>query len=137
MAVRSSGTPGPGGHWLPRPSRRARTAASRTASGPSVSGKPWPRLMDPVRWARADISAKIVVPNSARRRLRRGRALEVMTAILRATSGVAQVCFGCRWTGAFPHHAGQRGTAARKDGGGMDIAIEMGILALVLLIFAC
>ena len=64
IAVRSSGTPGPGGYWLPRPSRSARTAASRTSSGPSVSGKPWPRLIDPVRTASADISAKIVVPNS-------------------------------------------------------------------------
>jgi hypothetical protein len=30
-------------------------------SGPSVSGKPWPRLTDWVASARADISAKIVV----------------------------------------------------------------------------
>ncbi|MGH1551740.1 hypothetical protein ACRAWF_04875 [Streptomyces sp. L7] len=30
-------------------------AASRISSGPSVSGKPWPRLIDPVFRARADI----------------------------------------------------------------------------------
>jgi hypothetical protein len=41
----------------------AAMAASETATGPSVSGKPWPRLMDPVAWASADISAKTVVPN--------------------------------------------------------------------------
>ncbi len=33
--------------------------------GPSVSGKPWPRLTAPVSTASADISAKIVVPKPA------------------------------------------------------------------------
>src|SRR5919112_1468479 len=51
--------PGPGGYWL-RPARRASTAASTTAGGPSWSGKPCPRLRLPVRTASADISEKIV-----------------------------------------------------------------------------
>ncbi len=54
--------PGPGGYWLPRPSAMASSAAWRTTSGPSVSGKPWPRLIALVATASADISAKIVVP---------------------------------------------------------------------------
>src|SRR4051812_25350668 len=56
--------PGPGGYWL-WPSRIAWIAASATTAGPSVSGKPCPRLIAPVRTASADISAKIVVPNPA------------------------------------------------------------------------
>jgi hypothetical protein len=36
-------------------------------SGPSVSGKPWPRLIEPVRTASADISAKIVGAEDATR----------------------------------------------------------------------
>ena len=38
-----------------------------------MSGKPWPRLIDPVRTASADISAKIVVPKPASRSVRGGR----------------------------------------------------------------
>ena len=53
--------PIPGGYWL-WPARMAATAASITSGGPSSSGKPWPRLMEPVATASADISAKIVVP---------------------------------------------------------------------------
>ena len=45
-------------------------AASMTSAGPSVSGNPWPRLMEPVSMARADISAKIVVPNPLMRSTR-------------------------------------------------------------------
>ena len=60
MAWRSAGSPGPGGYWL-CPARMAAMAASATSAGPSVSGKPCPRLIDPVRTARADISLKIVV----------------------------------------------------------------------------
>src|SRR5215217_7573169 len=56
--------PGPGGYWL-TPVRIASTAASSTSGGPSVSGKPWPRLIEPVCTASADISAKIVVPKPA------------------------------------------------------------------------
>src|SRR5258705_13757556 len=44
----------------------ASTAASATSAGPSMSGKPWPRLIDPVRVARSDISLKIVVVNGWR-----------------------------------------------------------------------
>jgi hypothetical protein len=43
----------------------ASTAASSTSGGPSVSGKPWPRLIEPVCTASADISAKMVVPKPA------------------------------------------------------------------------
>src|SRR5687767_8804694 len=37
------------------------------SAGPSVSGKPWPRLIEPVRSASWDISAKIVVPRPCSR----------------------------------------------------------------------
>ena len=39
--------------------------------GPLRSGNPWPRLTDPVRTARADISAKIVLPTPRSRSARR------------------------------------------------------------------
>src|SRR5246127_4901715 len=107
MATRRSGTPGPGGYWLPRPSRTALAATWATAAGPSVSGKPWPRLIEPVRTASADISAKIVVPNSASRRLSGGRALrelEVMSVILRRSSGVPQLTFGDEHLRRHPGH---------------------------------
>src|ERR1700722_19837524 len=71
MAWRSGAIPGPGGYWL-APSRMAAIAASDTSRGPSVSGKPCPRLMAPVSAARADISAKIVVPRPCRRLARNG-----------------------------------------------------------------
>ena len=45
-AWRSSGTPVIGGYWL-RPSISASAAACSTSAGPSVSGKPWPRLIAP------------------------------------------------------------------------------------------
>src|SRR5437899_954615 len=38
MAWRSSGMPGPGGYWLPRPARTASAAACRISSGPAGSG---------------------------------------------------------------------------------------------------
>src|SRR5689334_17052924 len=63
--------PGPGGYWL-WPALMAATAASATSGGPSVSGKPWPRLMDPVSVASADISAKMVVAKPCRREARYG-----------------------------------------------------------------
>src|SRR5689334_2448611 len=65
MAWRRAGSPGPGGYWL-WPARMAATAASATSAGPSVSGKPCPRLIDPVRTARTDISLKIVVVKGCR-----------------------------------------------------------------------
>src|SRR4051794_29516409 len=69
--------PGGGGYWL-RPPRSAATAASSISGGPSVSGKPWPRLIEPVRTAKADISAKIVVPN-ARMRVTSGSVVMSMS----------------------------------------------------------
>src|SRR3989442_3555395 len=65
MAWRGAGRPGPGGYWL-CPAGMAAIAASATSAGPSVSGKPCPRLIDPVRTARADISLKIVVVKGCR-----------------------------------------------------------------------
>src|SRR5262249_13143780 len=73
MACRSSGTPAPGGYWLPWPAMIAAAAASAISRGPSTSGKPWPRLTAPVVTASADISAKIVVPIPASRALSSGR----------------------------------------------------------------
>jgi hypothetical protein len=49
------------------PSRIAAIAASAISVGPSVSGKPWPRFTEPVASARADISAKMVVPKPCSR----------------------------------------------------------------------
>ena len=54
--------PRPGGYWF-APFAMAERAASSTSAGPSSSGKPWPRLIAPVRSASADISVKMVVPN--------------------------------------------------------------------------
>jgi len=48
------------------------TAASSTSGGPSVSGKPWPRLTLSVASASADISAKIVVPKPCSLAVRNG-----------------------------------------------------------------
>ena len=76
---RSAGMPGPGGYWF-WPPRSAATAASITSCGPSVSGKPWPRLIAPVRVASADISAKIVVPNPASLLLRNARSVVAIAA---------------------------------------------------------
>ena len=55
--------------------RIAATAASSTSAGPSVSGKPCPRLT--ASWARAsaDISAKIVVPKACMRSTSRSVAM--------------------------------------------------------------
>src|SRR5262245_61097148 len=65
--------PLPGGYWF-CPPRMAATAASRISSGPSVSGKPCPRLMAPVATASADISAKIVEPKPRARDARCGES---------------------------------------------------------------
>src|SRR5690606_27943059 len=64
--------PNGGGYWL-CPARIAATAASSTSAGPSVSGKPWPRLIEPVRAASSDISPKIDAPKPRRRSVRWGR----------------------------------------------------------------
>ena len=58
------------------PPRRASAAAASISGGPSVSGKPWPRLTEPVRTASADISAKIVVPNGRMRATRGSAGIE-------------------------------------------------------------
>src|SRR4051794_36907079 len=58
--------PPAGAYWL-GPSRNARAATSRTSDGPSTAGNPWPRSIEPVRCASADISVKIVVPKLRRR----------------------------------------------------------------------
>src|SRR5437588_12732370 len=78
--------PGPGGYWLPRPATTASAAARAISIGPSRSGNPWPRLIDPVATARADISAKIVVPRPARRRFSKGRLTPAAYSVL-ATGG--------------------------------------------------
>ena len=59
-----------GGYWL-RPWRMASTAISLSSSGPSVSGKPWPRLTEFVARASSDMVAKIVVVKGCSRRVRR------------------------------------------------------------------
>src|SRR5690242_10800536 len=74
MACRKAGMPASGGYWF-APDASASAAAASISGGPSVSGKPWPRLIEPVATASADISATMVVPN--------GR--------MRATSGSAEV----------------------------------------------
>src|ERR1700689_864378 len=53
--------PGPGGYWLPRPSRIAAAAAAAISAGPSVSGKPWPRVTDPGIKGRAHLAAEIAL----------------------------------------------------------------------------
>ena len=58
-AARREATPRPGGYWLTPPVMLAAASASNDG-GPSVSGKPWPRLIAAVATASADISAKIV-----------------------------------------------------------------------------
>ena len=63
-------------------------AACLTASGPSVSGKPWPRLTEPVAIANADISAKIVVPSPCRREFKnRWRMTWFYTGLTPLTQG--------------------------------------------------
>src|SRR5947209_4337305 len=61
--------PRPGGYWF-TPPRTAATASSNRLCGPSVSGKPWPRLIAPVLVASALIVAKTVgatAPAASRR----------------------------------------------------------------------
>src|SRR5215470_6080431 len=76
----------PGGYWL-SPARMAATAASSTSGGPSVSGKPCPRLIEPVATASADISAKIVVPKPCSRLVRYGTS-SLTTRSVRRSSDV-------------------------------------------------
>ena len=73
IAWRNSVTPAPGGYWL-WPSRIARAAASIIDAGPSVSGKPWPRLIASCLVASCDTSAKMVVECGASLRTVMGAA---------------------------------------------------------------
>ena len=50
----------PGGVLVGARLAAPRRRAAITSGGPSASGKPWPRLTDPVRTASADICEKIV-----------------------------------------------------------------------------
>src|SRR5258708_7472359 len=61
MARRRAGWPLLTAYWL-SPARMAAMAAAFTASGPSKSGKPWPKLMAFFSTARRDISAKMLTP---------------------------------------------------------------------------
>src|SRR5271154_1591978 len=61
----------------------ASTAISLSSSGPSVSGKPWPRLTDLVARASSDMVAKIVVVKGCSRRVRcASPAADVATAMI-------------------------------------------------------
>ena len=66
MAARSSGIPGPGGYWL-RPAAIASAAAASISRRTVGVREPLAQVHAPVRMARADISAKIVVPNGCMR----------------------------------------------------------------------
>src|SRR5688572_15907325 len=79
IAARSAGMPGSGGYWL-APDRSASAAAASISGGPSVSGKPCPRLTEPVRAASADISEKMVVPNGRMRPTSGSAGVDVVTS---------------------------------------------------------
>ena len=70
IASSSVRSPRAGGYWF-APSAMAWRAAASTASGPSASGKPWPRLSAPVSAASAVMREKIVCPPAGRMALRR------------------------------------------------------------------
>src|SRR6476646_3183725 len=94
---------------MPRP------AASRSSGGPSLSGKPWPRLTDPVATASALISAKIVVPNSRIRSTRKGvRGVGGMSGRLRPMNREALLLT----LAAALLHASWNFAAKRAEGGG-------------------
>src|SRR6516225_12409702 len=67
MARRRATAPTPGAYWL-YPERSAATAASRTTSAPSKSGKPCPRFTAPARWASALNSLNTVGASALTRR---------------------------------------------------------------------
>ncbi len=73
---RNAGSPVMGAYWL-RPSMTARVTASRSACGPSKSGKPWERLIAPTSAASWDMVVKMVVPTL-------GNLLMSMTAFRQA-----------------------------------------------------
>ena len=64
----------------------AATATSRSSSGPSVSGKPWPRLTEPVAAASSDMVAKIVVVKGRSRRVRYASPAATATIVPTAIS---------------------------------------------------
>ena len=72
MASRNTAMPGPGGYWL-TPLLIAAVSLKNAWTGPSPSGKPWPRLTLPVDMASELISAKIVVPKPWSLAVRYGR----------------------------------------------------------------
>ena len=66
----------------------ASTATCLSSSGPSVSGKPWPRLTEPVAAASSDMVAKIVaVANGRRRRVRYSSPAGTATIVPTTFSG--------------------------------------------------
>src|SRR5438105_2735072 len=77
-----------GGYWL-WPARIAVATASTSAGSQSKSGKPWPRLIAPVRAASADITVKMVVPTLGSR-LAPTRSSEVIGLIFVAAERAQQ-----------------------------------------------
>ncbi len=73
--LRARARPASGRTGCGRP-RTASTAARSTKSGPSKSGKPWPRFTAPCWRASAVISAKTDVPKPERRGVSGGRLIE-------------------------------------------------------------
>src|ERR1700685_3370258 len=69
MTWRSEANPRMGAYWL-GPSLSAWAAAWQIAKGPSLSGKPWPRLTAPWASASADMWVKMVVGRPAKTGLR-------------------------------------------------------------------
>src|SRR5215203_2244542 len=88
MAERSGAMPLPGGYWL-TPEAMAVRASSSMNPGPSVSGKPCPRLTESVASASADISAKIVAVAERTRPAFHGEAIACTLAriLLSAVAG--------------------------------------------------
>src|SRR3982751_279036 len=100
--------PGNGGYWF-APDASASAAAASISGGPSVSGNPWPRLIDPVRTASADISEKIVVPNGRIRATSASAEIEVVPAP--AYGGVRAVA--AQWSPLLAAAAGSSSQARR------------------------
>src|SRR5665213_837357 len=82
-----------GGYWL-GPSINTFAAAARIDSGPSRSGKPWPRLTALCSVARADMTVKMVVPCLAKTGLKAGDVLMATT--------FAEADWADKWLGGPP-----------------------------------
>src|SRR3954467_14152661 len=107
MACRSTGTPGPGAYWS-APCSRARTASAITSGGPSSSGKPCPRLTEPVRTASADISVKIVGAMPCNRVARGVTVPHASVTVVTADASLAaDIDAACRLSGTFTLRSGQ------------------------------